>query len=149
MAEAPPAAPFEAGVPEPMIVKVLALDASPNQCRLSDPLTLTMQYYLAYPVEGAIWELVFEADFTNKRKAVVLYQSPPEQLTPGQLVFQHSMPYVNVEGIKEKYLLQMGVLKLTLHSSMERDLVSVNTLVQVTKDPTTGDLIRTLIPPEE
>ena len=139
----------DTGAPPPFIVKVMSLDALPNQCPLSDPLTLTMQYYLAQPVDGAVWELVFEADYTNKRKAVTLYAAPAENLQPGQLVFQHAMPCINVDGIKEKYLLQMGVLKLTLHSAFERDLVSVNTLVQVFKDPATGQLIRNLIPPDE
>lgn len=132
---------------EQEILKIDALAIAPDMCRLQDPLTIDMKYTLLQPVPSGIWELIYEADYTNKRQVIALNQSVPADLAAGSHTYQVSLPELKTDGIKEKHLLQVGVLKLTLHKGAEK-VTSINMVTQVTKDAS-GALIRNIISPLE
>lgn len=133
---------------EEEILKVEQMLIEPNICPLNAPLSISMQFSINRPIYQMQWELVYEADFTNKRKTVNLQVTPCGDVAAGSHVFQVQLPGINTDGIKEKYLLQMGVLKLTLHGANEPNICSVNMVTQVSKDDN-GTLIRNIISPLE
>ncbi len=116
------------------ILKVKALVIEPNDCPLSAPLHVSLKYTLLKPVPAGSWDLVYEADYTNKRQCIALHRSDPVDLVAGDHEFSHTVPTIKTEGVKEKYLLQVGVLKLTLHGQAGAENVAViNMVTQVTK----------------
>lgn len=133
------------------VIRINQLVIEPNgTCPLSAPLALRMTYQLLEPVASATWELVYEADFTNKRHCIHLHTTTPVDLVPGVYEYAHSVDAVKTEGVKEKYLLQVGLLKLTLKGANRTDLVaSVNMVTQVSKDPASGILLRNVMTPLE
>lgn len=132
----------------PELLTVEACQIEPNMCPLEAPISIAVQYALAQPVVGAVWELVYEADYTNKRKAIALHTTPAADLEAGKHTFHHAVPEIKTEGIKEKYLLQVGLLRLTLHSATEKNVVSINMVSQISKGAD-GKLTRCIISPLE
>lgn len=138
---------------EQEILKLEAVSIVPDMCRLQDPLAVSIKFTLQQPVPCAIWELIYEADYTNKRQVIALHQSEPRDLAAGAHEYAVSLAELKTEGIKEKHLLQVGVLKLTLqgkggkNGAME-NVTSINMVTQVTKDGS-GTLIRNIISPLE
>ena len=131
------------------ILKLEGLIIEPNNCPLSAPLNISMKYTLIKPVPGATWEVVYEADYTNKRKAIALHTTAPADLQPGTHQFTHTIPEIKTGDIKEKYLLQVGVLKLTLKGGGGSDnLAVVNMVTQVMKGDD-GVLTRMIMNPIE
>src|SRR3989338_199981 len=117
------------------LVQLKDIQIEPNQCPLSAPLALTRKSTLAKPVKAAYWTLTYEADISMKRHLIPLV-STAEKLTDidaGTHVFQQSIDKIPTEGVKEKYLLQVGLLKLELRSGSDV-LVSINMVTQVAKD---------------
>jgi hypothetical protein len=133
------------------VLRIVDLQLQPDgSCPLNAPLSISMTYQLLERVPAASWELVYEADFTNKKQTVPLYATGAVDLEPGTHTFVHALDAVKTEGIKEKYLLQVGLLKLTLKGGNGTDNVaSVNMVTQVSKDPSTGTLLRNIITPLE
>lgn len=133
------------------VLRIVDLQLQPDgNCPLNAPLSITMTYQLLEPVPAAIWELVYEADFTNKKQTIPIYATSAVDLEPGTHVFAHAVDAVKTDSIKEKYLLQVGLLKLTLKGGNGADNVaSVNMVTQVSKDASTGTLLRSIITPLE
>ncbi len=131
------------------IIQVLRVDITPNQCALQAPLSITVHYELKRPVPAAAWDLVFEADYTNKRHAIQLGGTVVGDLPPGPGVIRQDLAEIRTDGVKEKYLLQVGLIRLSLRSGDSAPLVSVNMVTQVAKDAATGALIRDIINPLE
>lgn len=133
------------------MLKVLELRIEPTAvCPLNAPLSIALVYQLMEPVPAAVWEIVYEADFTNKRQAIHIHSAAPVDLPVGTFSFAHSVDTVKTDGIKEKYLLQVGVLKLTLKGNHgAENVASVNMVTQVSKDPATGVLLRNIMNPLE
>lgn len=130
------------------VLKLDKLLIEPNDCPLSAPLNITMQYTLLQPAPSATWHIVYEADTTNKQKLIELYSSSaPTDLPAGTHTFTHTLPEIKTDGVKEKYLLQVGVMKLTLRSKDEGVAV-VNMVTQVSKGAD-GQLIRSIMNPAE
>lgn len=133
------------------VLKIIDLRIEPEgACPLNAPLSITMTYQLMEPVPAAVWELVYEADFTNKRQVIPVYSASATDMQPGTFTFAHAVEAVKTDGVKEKYLLQVGLLKLTLKGGNGSDNVaSVNMVTQVSKDPVTGVLVRNIMTPLE
>lgn len=133
------------------VLRVNELVIEPNgNCPLNAPLSVSMKYTMLEPVAGAVWEMVYEADFTNKRQTIPIYTAPVLDLTIGEHTFHHAVPSVNTGAVKEKYLLQVGVLKLTLRGNNgTENVTSVNMVTQVSRDPATGTLLRNIMNPLE
>jgi hypothetical protein len=133
------------------LIRIKAVQIDPNHCPLSAPLALTIPFALAAPVPGAFWSLVYEADISAKRHKIPLHTTAPKDLAAGDShVFHEAIQSIPTEGVKEKYLLQVGMLKLELFSASARTepLASINMVTQVSKDDQ-GVLRRNIISPLE
>lgn len=135
------------------LVKLLNLTVEPNCCPLSAPLALSLRFQLSADVRGAFWVLCYEADIASKRHRIPLLTTQPRDLAAGTHVLQEAAPAIPTEGVKEKHLLQVGMLKLALHSASAggdagEPLVSINMVTQVCKDEG-GVLRRNVISPLE
>ncbi len=137
------------------LIKVSKLLIEPGSgCPLSAPLALTVKYTLTgnQPIKAAFWTLNYEADIAMKRHVIPLFTtSPPQDLQPGDHIFERKIDQIPTDGVKEKYLLQVGMLKLELRSAStnsNNSLVSINMVTQVSKDDK-GVLIRNVMSPLE
>ena len=136
------------------LIDLKAIQIEPNQCPLSAPLALTLKFTVrsSTPIKAAFWTLSYEADVSMKRHVIpLLTTAPAADLQPGEHVFQQKIDKIPTEGVKEKYLLQVGMLKLALRSAAASEtepLVSINMVTQVSKDEK-GELIRNVISPLE
>lgn len=138
------------------LIDLKAIQIEPNQCPLSAPLALSVKFVLksSTPIKSAFWTLTYEADVSMKRHVIPLFTSSPviAELQPGEHVFQQHIDKIPTEGVKEKYLLQVGMLKLALRSAASSasgdELVSINMVTQVSKSDE-GVLIRNIISPLE
>lgn len=132
---------------EEEVVTVSRLVIQGDVAPLTAPLAVHMEYKLNRPLKGAVWEMVYEADMANKRQAIALHSSAPTDLAPGVYQFSHEVPEIKTGDIKEKYLLQVGLLKLALHAADEPNITTVNMVTQVSK--TAEGLMRNIINPAE
>lgn len=142
---------FKGHMDEREVLRLIDLQLQPDgHCALNAPLSIAMTYQLLEAVPAATWELVYEADFTNKKQSVPIYATAAVDLAPGTHTFAHAVDSVKTDGIKEKYLLQVGLLKLTLKGANGADnIASVNMVTQVSKDPASGTLLRNIMTPLE
>lgn len=135
---------------EQEIIKLTKFSINPDGvCPLGAPLSLEMGYTLLSPVANAQWELVYVADYTQKRVEIPLHTNTVGSLAAGPHTYSHTLETIPTTGVKEKYLMQVGLLKLTLKADGGKENVaSVNMVVQVSKDGS-GALIRNIISPME
>lgn len=150
---------LHASAPEEEVLQIKSLLIEPNDCPLHAPLSITMEYSLRQTIPNAFWDITYEADFANKKHTIPIASSAPTaSLQAGNHTFHHSVPTINTSAIKEKHLLQMGLVKLTLKSMQVQEgglataavgVTSVNLMVQVTKDATSGTLMRSILSPLE
>lgn len=130
-------------------IKVTKLIISPDAVApLKAPLAIEMQYEVLTPIANASWEMVYVADYTQKRVEIPLHATAVMgTLAPGPQGYSHKLDTIPTEGVKEKYLLQVGLLKLTLKANNGADCIaSVNMVVQVSKDGS-GALVRNIMSP--
>ena len=121
------------------VLTVTSLKLNPDVigAPLESPLSITLQYVVNVAVKDPKWLLVFEADYTQKRASVLLHSEDcpnlPASASPHTLTI--NLNTIPIAGIKEKYLLQVGLLKLTLVANNGADnLTSINMVTQVSKD---------------
>ena len=133
------------------VLRIAELLIEPSAtCPLNAPLHIRMVYDLLEPVPQASWEMVYEADFTNKRQSIHIHQTHAGDLAPGRHMFEHAVDTIKTDAVKEKYLLQVGVLKLLLRSAVDPSVsASVNMVTQVSKDSASGQLLRSILSPLE
>jgi hypothetical protein len=129
------------------LVKVNRLTIDGDNAPLNAPLTIALEYELTQPLTGAYWVLTYEADMANKRQTVTVHTTAAADLAPGVHQFQHTAPEVKTGDIKKKYLLQVGLLKLALHSAAVPDVTTINMVTQVSESA--DGLIRNIINPAD
>ncbi|KAL1515514.1 hypothetical protein AB1Y20_002136 [Prymnesium parvum] len=132
---------------EPEVVSVQSLSISPNNCPLEEPLDLAMDFTITRPLPAARWVVKFIADQADKRKIVVLGETPPVDYAAGQHSMSFSVPEVNVSHLKRHVLANVGLLIAGLFSG-EDEIVQVSMVTQVTPSPD-GALIRSVYSPLE
>jgi len=137
---------------EDEILDLKALRVEPDGIvPLHAPLSLSAHVVLKRPLPAASWRIVYEADFTNKRHVIPVFDGPVASLGAGEHAFHHAVDQIRTEGLKPRLLLQVGVLKLMLldRSGPEPVVVaSINMVTQVSKDPANPDaLLRNIISP--
>ena len=130
------------------VIKLTKFTISPDSVApLKAPLTLEMEYTLSAPIADGVWDLAYVADYTQKRYEIPLHQTPVGKLAPGAHAYAHTLAAIPTEGVKEKYLLQVGLLRLSLRDAASAENVaSINMVVQVSKDAT-GALVRNIMSP--
>eukprot|EP00758_Cryptobia_borreli_P013953 Tbor_TRINITY_DN5882_c0_g1::TRINITY_DN5882_c0_g1_i1::g.7266::m.7266 len=152
---------------EEEIIKIESINIRPQGvCPLHSPLTIEMKYSVNMhsdisntTTKKGWWELVFQADYTQRQVCVPLYKG--DAVVP-LTTHSEDCPYIETliislddiptGKIKEKHLLQVGLLKLTLR--VDRidggidNLASINMVTQVSKDADCV-LVRNILSPIE
>eukprot|EP01065_Artemidia_motanka_P038211 TRINITY_DN47065_c0_g1_i1.p1 TRINITY_DN47065_c0_g1~~TRINITY_DN47065_c0_g1_i1.p1 ORF type:complete len:139 (+),score=49.83 TRINITY_DN47065_c0_g1_i1:73-489(+) len=131
---------------EPEFIEVQDVAIEPNHCPLEVPVTVSLQFCCREPLPDCSWHVCYEADYTGKRHVIELCSTPSETYEPGKNAVDLEIPPVNTEGVKEKRLLSMGLLRCTLSCS-GKEIASVNVVTQVQKED--GRLIRNMMNPLE
>ncbi|KAJ9470117.1 hypothetical protein DIPPA_32736 [Diplonema papillatum] len=118
----------------------------PNNCTFDQAMCITLEFECK-GIADATWEVQYEADYTNKRHVIPLCTVGPISFEPGVHTVDLKIPPINTEGVKERRLLSMGILKCILLSGKE-EVSSVNFVTQVSRNEA-GELIRLLMSPLE
>ena len=141
------------------ILTIRSITIDPPYGRLSEPLTLRVAYTLHEALIGSAWELEYEIDIAMGSAGfggspsrpmgplTVFRSAQPHDLSVGEHMFEHMVAGIDVSGYKEHQLLQLGVMRLTLHSTTVADVISINMMTHVTKDEATGTLMRSVTNP--
>merc|ERR1712166_110440 len=111
-------------------VDVTKIVISPNECEISSELKLDIEFTLDKPLSSAVWELKYIVDYTNKRKELACGRIEVGAYTAGEshnLTFE--VPKVDVTGIKEARLLNVGLLLAVLSGAEE--VVQISMVTQV------------------
>eukprot|EP00667_Euglena_gracilis_P029212 EG_transcript_38360 len=99
------------------------------------------------PLEQGAWQLRYEVDYTGNRHILDVARTAPQMYEAGTKHSLHlKVPTVNVDGIKERSLLNMGLLRATLTDGAAH-VTDITMVVQVTKDG--EQLLRRVISPIE
>eukprot|EP00658_Telonema_sp_P-2_P057049 TRINITY_DN4550_c0_g1_i1.p1 TRINITY_DN4550_c0_g1~~TRINITY_DN4550_c0_g1_i1.p1 ORF type:complete len:139 (-),score=51.93 TRINITY_DN4550_c0_g1_i1:294-710(-) len=118
------------GVPN---VDVSSIAVSPNQCAIEAELDLKIDFTLDKAISNSVWEIKYIVDYTNKRKELVMGKVEAGDYaanTPHQLQF--NVPTVDVTGIRESLLLNVGLLLAVLYTG-EEEVIQISMMTQVTK----------------
>merc|ERR1711865_790373 len=96
---------------EPPNVEVSSISVTPNQCLISSEITLKIEFQMDKPLSNASWEIKYIVDYTNKRKELVMGRvEVGEYVANTPLSMDFSVPKVDVSGIRESLLLNVGLL---------------------------------------
>jgi len=128
-------------------ITVTRCDISPNDCPITAPLDVAVEFTTDRPIKEGVWKLRYEVDYTGNRHIIDVAQTAPQPYAAGkthQVAFQ--VPRINVDGIKERSLLNMGLLRATL-SDGGAHVSDLTMVVQVTKEG--ADLLRRVLSPVE
>jgi len=127
------------------VVSVQGLSISPNNCPMEEPLDLAMDFTITRDLPAARWEIKFIADQANKRKIVVLGETPTVDYAAGPQSMVFSVGEVDVSHLKRHVLANVGLLIAGLYSG-EEEIVQVSMVTQVTPNAE-GVLIRSVYSP--
>eukprot|EP00735_Rhodelphis_limneticus_P008482 TRINITY_DN21500_c0_g1::TRINITY_DN21500_c0_g1_i1::g.10029::m.10029 TRINITY_DN21500_c0_g1::TRINITY_DN21500_c0_g1_i1::g.10029 ORF type:complete len:157 (-),score=30.46,ASF1_hist_chap/PF04729.8/1.4e-09 TRINITY_DN21500_c0_g1_i1:3-404(-) len=129
-------------------VDVQEVDISPNNCVITDPLNLRIKFAVDKQVENANWEVKYMVDMASSRQMIELGTGGQSAtLTPGVHEFNFSVPKIDVSGVKQSVLLNVGLLLACLKSGSD-EVIQVSMVTQVAKDKS-GQLMRTIFSPLE
>ena len=103
---------------------------------------------------GVIWKVHYVVDYTGQRNILELLETKdPQDFTEVGKVYSVKLatPDMNLEEVKRKRLLNVGLLSIEAYSSESKEkLVTVNMVVHVSKDKTDETkLIKTVLNPLE
>lgn len=129
-------------------VTVQSLSISPNDCALSDPLTLAMSFSLDAACPSSSWEITYLVDMTGNRQIIHLGNTATEDYAPGTHSFEFTSPPMDLSGVKKSWLNNAGLLCLTLKSSSGEDIMQVSCVTMVRK-ASDGTFIRNVMSPLE
>jgi|UniRef100_A0A7S4GIT2 hypothetical protein len=128
-------------------INVTKCEVSPNDCPLSTNLDISIEFNTDKTLKQGSWKLQYEVDYTGSRHILDIATTQPQEYESGtNHCFAFSVPEVNVEGIKEKSLMNMGLLRAVLTDGAEH-VSDVTLVVQVTKENET--LMRRILSPIE
>ena len=140
-------------------INVTAIQAEPNNCALQDELNLVITYESAENIRNAIWSVQYMVDSVHKRHIVKL-GTVEERVSAGINTFIFHVDKIDVSGVKPSRLANVGLLSATLSTKEGNEVITINIVVQVTKDtlvegkmsdegPGTPTFIRTIFNPLE
>ena len=117
----------------------------PNNCAIEEPLLLEMDFVAHVDLLDARWEIKFMADQANKRKIIVLGETPMQDYPAGAHQMAFSVDEVDVSHLKRHVLANVGLLMATLYAG-DQEIVGVNMVTQVSALPD-GGLVRSVFSP--
>merc|ERR1711991_465466 len=128
------------------VLNVRSLEVEPNNCTFDQPVVISMVFD-SKGISDCTWEVQYEADYTNKRHIIQLCSLGPADYPAGEHTVDLKIPAVVTEGVKERRLMSMGILKCILFSGKE-EVASVNLVTQVSRGED-GKLVRFMMSPLE
>lgn len=118
------------GVPQITLQSVLL---TPNPAPLTEALSITLKFELLKSSVGQ-WRFQYLVDSIRKRHIIHLGQTDSREFKTGLNEVDFSVSKIDISGIKPSHLSNCGLLTATFFDS-ERDVVDVNMVVEVSKDP--------------
>eukprot|EP01138_Halocafeteria_seosinensis_P006696 gb/GECG01006845.1/.p1 GENE.gb/GECG01006845.1/~~gb/GECG01006845.1/.p1 ORF type:complete len:139 (+),score=11.70 gb/GECG01006845.1/:1-417(+) len=127
-------------------IEVTRIDASPNQCSVSEKLDLEMDFTTDREFEGH-WDVSYIVDGMRKRYIVHLGKTTTETYKGGQNTMKFHASTIDVSDIKPSALSNAGMLCASLYEG-STGIADVKMVVNVHKDKD-GEFIRTIYNPLE
>eukprot|EP00698_Gefionella_okellyi_P006008 TRINITY_DN15458_c0_g1_i1.p1 TRINITY_DN15458_c0_g1~~TRINITY_DN15458_c0_g1_i1.p1 ORF type:complete len:150 (-),score=28.29 TRINITY_DN15458_c0_g1_i1:35-430(-) len=127
-------------------INVSRLDAQPNNCPLTDPLTLEIDFSTDGLIQAGVWEISYIVDHTATRHLIEMGKSSPTVYTVGDHKFAFTVPSINVTGIKRSSLSNMGLLLAVLKDGDE-EVIQISMVTQCSEK--SGQFFRTIFNPLE
>merc|ERR1712060_676469 len=116
-------------------------------CPLGAELKLAMEFTATAPVPGAHWTVTYTVDMTGKRHVVNVGATNRADLPEGKSSMDFHSSSINLEGVKRKWLNNVGLLVATLRNDANEEIFTVNMVAQVMEED--GALMRNVISPLE
>eukprot|EP00164_Ancoracysta_twista_P009324 GFYU01013759.1.p2 GENE.GFYU01013759.1~~GFYU01013759.1.p2 ORF type:complete len:135 (+),score=40.04 GFYU01013759.1:52-456(+) len=127
-------------------IDVRSITIEPNECEISERLTIHMEFESRVEIQNGRWELKYVVDYTGKRKIIECGHADNVQYTAGPASFTFEIPSIDVSSVKESLLRNVGLFMATLVEG-DRELVQISMVTQVHQQD--GRLFRTIFNPLE
>ncbi len=128
-------------------IEVKAVRVSPNECELTQPIHLELEFTTPKHITNAYWRLSFLADTAHARKIVLLGQTPHTEYAVGAHTMQYDASTDAVMQLQHHVLANVGLLLLHLYSA-DDEVLQVSMVTQVAAD-SDGKLTRCIFNPLE
>lgn len=137
---------LEEGEEENFTFTSLAIE--PELSAISDPVKLTIGFTAKHALPADFrWRVSYMVDTVMKRQILRLCETEPAAVPAGEPTsVEIQTPELDVEGVKRKHLLNVGLLMVEGLSG-EKEEVKLNMVVQVSADKETGGLRKLVISP--
>ncbi|KAK2961446.1 hypothetical protein BLNAU_3567 [Blattamonas nauphoetae] len=119
-----------------MNIEITNLTTVPNDCLLSAPLDLTVGLKLEKPIKAGKWVIRFIFDFSFQKHSVVLLETQPKDYSAGESTETFHIDSIDLSGLKEKELLNMGLLSASLfiENETKNSALDINMCTEITKE---------------
>jgi len=124
------------------------IDIVPNKCPLASELKLTFEFTLANELKDAYWDFKYVVDSAGKRRVLELGESKRFVYGKGKNSFTFEAARVDVSSLEKHVLKNMGLFSAQLKDGT-REVIEIKLMTQVTKDKSSGVLMRTVFNPLE
>ncbi|KAK3275038.1 hypothetical protein CYMTET_16814 [Cymbomonas tetramitiformis] len=129
-------------------IELKALDVTPNNCPLTDPLSIEMTFTTDEALVGAHWSIKYMADMASKRQIVEVADSPVADYVAGENTLSYKHEGMDFTGVKKSLLKNVGLLLLCLMAADGTEIIQVSMVTQVMKQAD-GTLHRMIMSPLE
>ncbi|DBA81111.1 hypothetical protein WJX79_005171 [Trebouxia sp. C0005] len=128
-------------------LSVIDLEVIPNDCPLSDPLTLAVSFEADQPVKEAHWEVQYMVDMTAQRHVLQLGSTEVQDYPAGKSTMHFSASAIDISGLKRSWLNNVGLLLMILIDQAGEQIIQVSMVTQIEQQ---GDnFIRHMLSPLE
>lgn len=110
------------------------LEIFPNECNLSDKLTINGSYKSSHSFQGK-WKINYIVDSSFTKHVINLGETDNQQISnKSSNNLQFKVNEINISNINDNTLFNTGLLKLELiHQSNGTEVISVNVVTQITR----------------
>ncbi|DBA92411.1 TPA: hypothetical protein ACH3X1_002649 [Trebouxia sp. C0004] len=125
-------------------LSITGLQVTPNDCPLSDPLTLEVSFETDQPVKEAHWEVCcfclevqYMVDMTAKRHLLQLGVTEVQDYPAGKSTMHFSASAIDISSLKPSWLNNVGLLLMILIDKAGEHIMQISMVTQV--HPTGSD----------
>mmetsp|Transcript_25569 Transcript_25569/g.35288 ORF Transcript_25569/g.35288 Transcript_25569/m.35288 type:complete len:134 (-) Transcript_25569:307-708(-) len=129
-------------------IDLKSLDVSPNNCALSDPINLEMEFTSSEYIASGYWEIKYMVDMAAKRQIIELGKSDKMDYVEGDNKFSFHLEGINFDGVKKSLLTNVGLFLACLMNEGGEEIIQVSMVTQVMKQAD-GQLTRMIMSPIE
>ncbi|DBA92410.1 hypothetical protein WJX77_005875 [Trebouxia sp. C0004] len=128
-------------------LSITGLQVTPNDCPLSDPLTLEVSFETDQPVKEAHWEVQYMVDMTAKRHLLQLGVTEVQDYPAGKSTMHFSASAIDISSLKPSWLNNVGLLLMILIDKAGEHIMQISMVTQIEQQ---GDkFIRHMLSPLE